>query len=138
MKVIIAGGRDMNDYKLVKTFCDAVLKNVPKNEIEIVSGACSTGVVTYVRPDGTNVCGADGCGEKYAAFHGYPCTIFPAHWDTHGKAAGGIRNQQMADYLEADKDGCILFWDGNSRGTEDMGRRAGKKGLKIRMKRYSK
>lgn len=46
-------------------------------------------------------------------------------WDTHGKAAGAKRNQQIVD----DADRVIAFWDGQSRGTKitiDMARRAGK------------
>ncbi len=119
MKVIIAGGRDFNDFDLLKKTCDAVLKNVAKDDIEIVSGCAN---------------GADKMGEQYARINGYPVKQFPADWDTHGKAAGPIRNQQMADYADA----LILFWDGLSKGSEDMGRRAGRKGLKIRMKRYAR
>ena len=137
MKVIIAGGRDCNDYVLVKKTLDAVFKNITE-PITIVSGVCSTGVRTFVRPDGTNVCGADGLGERYAADRGYTVESYPADWSKLGKAAGFIRNQQMANACEPGKDGCICFWDGMSRGTEDMARKATIRGLKIRLKKYSK
>ena len=39
MKVIIAGGRDFDDYILLKRKCDELLKDV--SEIEIVSGAAA-------------------------------------------------------------------------------------------------
>jgi len=41
---------------------------------------------------------------------------FPADWDTHGRAAGPIRNKQMAEYGDA----LLLIWDGESRGSANM------------------
>ena len=136
MKVIVAGGRDCNDYELVKKTLDNILKNV--KEVTIVSGACSTGVKTFTRPDGTSVCGADGLGEKYAAERGYTVEVYPANWAGLGKAAGFIRNQEMANACTPAVDGCVCFWDGQSRGTEHMARVATIRGLKIRLKRYGK
>lgn len=48
--------------------------------------------------------------------------FFPAKWDTYGKAAGMIRNKEMADYAIKDSEKAILFafWDGESRGTKGM------------------
>jgi hypothetical protein len=43
---------------------------------------------------------------------------WPADWDTHGKAAGGIRNQAM---LDSGIQGALVFAGGN--GTADMVRR---------------
>ena len=42
--------------------------------------------------------------------------LFPADWDKHGRAAGPIRNKQMADYADV----LIAVWDGKSRGTKNM------------------
>jgi hypothetical protein len=58
--------------------------------------------------------------------------VFPADWKTHGKAAGPIRNRQMAKNAEA----LIALWDGNSRGTKNMIETATKLGLKVYVKRY--
>ncbi len=44
-----------------------------------------------------------------------------ADWERHGKAAGFIRNEEMAELGAAL---CIAFWDGRSRGTADMVQRA--------------
>lgn len=57
---------------------------------------------------------------------------FPADWNAHGKAAGPIRNQQMAQ--EADV--LIAFWDGKSRGTKDMIEKATRAGLDMHVYRY--
>jgi len=67
--------------------------------------------------------GADGTdllGEQYAADRGYPIKKFPADWGLHGKAAGPIRNRQMAERADM----LIAFWDGESPGTRNMLRTA--------------
>jgi hypothetical protein len=114
MKVIIAGGREFNNYGLVKTKCDYFLKN--HGDIEIVSGRCSTGIKTFTTSDGINVFGADGLGELYAAENNYKVLPYPADWKMHGKAAGPIRNEQMAQEAHV----LIAFWDGISKGTKGM------------------
>ncbi len=101
MRVIIAGGRDFNDYELLENKCDFYLQNFNNRKIEIVSGTCK---------------GADKLGEQYAESRGYPVRRLPADWDKHGKVAGHIRNVQMSEYAEC----LISFWDGESRGTKDM------------------
>lgn len=66
--------------------------------------------------------GVDRSGENFVRIHanrGYPDVTlkqFPADWDTHGKAAGHIRNKQMADYADA----LLLIWDGESKGSANM------------------
>lgn len=60
--------------------------------------------------------GADQMGEKVASFMGIPIEEFPADWKRHGKAAGPIRNEEMAN----EADGLIVVWDGESRGTLNM------------------
>lgn len=60
--------------------------------------------------------GVDRAGEIWAADHMIPVKHFPADWNRHGKAAGPIRNGEMAEYA----DGALLLWDGVSRGTTNM------------------
>jgi hypothetical protein len=115
LKVIIAGSRDFDDYELLKEKCDAILKN--QKDVEIVSGGAR---------------GADRLGERYAEDMGFPIKRFPADWDTHGRAAGMIRNADMATYGDA----LIAFWDGRSTGTSGMISLARKKELKYRIIRY--
>lgn len=114
MKVIIAGGREFNNYELLRDSCDKILAN--QTEVEIVSGGAR---------------GADALGEKYAKEKNYPIKLFPADWSL-GKKAGYLRNQQMGDYADA----LIAFWDGQSKGTKHMIDIAKAKGLKLRIINY--
>ncbi|NMH86765.1 DUF2493 domain-containing protein [Flavivirga algicola] len=112
MKVIIAGGRNFDDYKKLFRFCNKVLSK--QTEIEIVSGTAK---------------GADKLGEKYANDSGYLIKRFPANWSKYGKSAGYRRNAQMAEYADA----LIAFWDGKSRGTKHMIDLAKRANLKVRV-----
>lgn len=118
-RVIIAGGRDFYNYELLKAKCDSILSSkAATRRIIVVSGAAK---------------GADKLGEEYAHEHGYTVEQYPADWNTHGKAAGPIRNAQMANSADA----LIAFWDGQSRGTQSMINIARAKGLPVRVIRYS-
>jgi len=70
--------------------------------------------------------GADEYGERLAKFWNIPLEIYPADWETHGKAAGFIRNQEM---LDSGIDLAVQFPGGN--GTADMRRRLDKAGVKV-------
>ena len=60
--------------------------------------------------------GADIWGRNWALSNGIPIKDFPADWEKYGKAAGVIRNKQMADYADA---AIVFIWDG-SRGSQNM------------------
>lgn len=115
MKIIIAGGRDFNDFDLLCQKTDIILSR--QSEIEIVSGTAN---------------GADKLGERYAQERGYPIKRFPADWSRWGKRAGYFRNEEMAEYADA----LIVFWDGSSRGTKHMIDIAIARGLDIRIIKY--
>ena len=117
MRVIIAGGRDFNDRKLLKEKCDKILGNTPREELQIVSGGAR---------------GADLCGEGYAQDNNIDYVVFNADWKKYGKKAGILRNEQMAKYSNA----LIAFWDGKSPGTKNMILTAKKLGLKVRIVKY--
>jgi len=59
--------------------------------------------------------GVDAMAEEVAQARGLRTHVLPADWTRHGKAAGFMRNQQIADYA----DRVTAFWDGSSRGTID-------------------
>lgn len=108
-KVIIAGGRDFDDYGMLMVRCDCILEG--KGDIEVVSGKQMS-----TDPKTGHKYGADYYGERYATSRGYAIKPFPAEWDKYGKMAGPIRNALMADYARA----LIAFWDGKTKGTKNM------------------
>lgn len=116
-KVIIAGCRDFADYELLKEKCDFYLQNQKPENVVIVSGHAS---------------GADALGERYAQERGLQLETYPADWKAHGRAAGPIRNAQMASVART----LIAFWDGKSRGTKNIIDTATKRGLKVAVVRY--
>lgn len=119
-RIIIAGGRDFNDYNLLKEKVDNLISEKRKtHQIYIVSGKAR---------------GADSLGEKYANENGLNIMEFPADWDKHGKSAGYKRNVEMAENADA----LIAFWDGDSRGTKHMVDIAKEKNLPTRIIRYKK
>lgn len=109
MRIIIAGGRDFYNYILLKSSFLELLKSFDfqwsKSDIEIVSGTAR---------------GADQLGEKLAKDYNLSLKKFPANWDSFGKRAGYIRNEQMAIYAKEDNGYLLAFWDGKSRGTKHM------------------
>ncbi|WP_049912962.1 SLOG family protein [Halococcus thailandensis] len=60
--------------------------------------------------------GVDQLGEDWAGEHDVPVKRFPADWDTHGRAAGPIRNEEMAKYADA----LVAIHVDESAGTADM------------------
>jgi len=97
MKLIIAGGRD---YELTDTDFGRLDVLMVLNDItEVVSGGAK---------------GADAGGEEWARRNHLPITHFFPDWKLNGRAAGPIRNRQMAEYA----DGVVLFPGG--RGTQNM------------------
>lgn len=118
-RVIIAGTRHFNDYKMLSAYCDKVLSNKAQtHEIIVLSGHCY---------------GTDLLGERYARERKYSCEIYAAEWSKFGLSAGHRRNRQMAEVADA----LIAFWDGESRGTKGMIEIAEGKGLMIRVKLYT-
>ncbi len=129
VRIIIAGGRDFDDYEVLKKSVHDVIYDL------VYDGRCSDYKCEVV--SGT-ARGADSLGEKFAVEKKFEVKRFPADWDTYGKRAGYIRNEQMAKY--AVSDGCygvlVAFWDGQSRGTKHMIDLANKHGLEVHVINY--
>ncbi len=104
LRAVVAGGRNYFFSERDKQWLDTLPIG------EVVSGCAR---------------GADSCGEEWANKRGIPVKRFPADWGTHGKAAGYLRNRQMAEYAEA----AVLFPGG--RGTASMMSEANRAGIKI-------
>ena len=98
MRIIVAGGRDFNDYALLHKKLDHLFSKITP---EIVCGEAR---------------GADSLGRRYAIERGLKIHSYPAQWDKYGKSAGYRRNEEMA----ANADGLVAFFDGQSKGTKHM------------------
>lgn len=112
VRILVFGGRDFTDSYQGYKVLNKVLSVVPKDKLAIISGMAR---------------GADTIGETWAKNNGIEVMEFPADWDTHKKAAGPIRNQQMLD--EGKPTGAIMFPGGT--GTADMAKRLQKAGVRI-------
>lgn len=108
--VLVCGGRDYADCEHLFGVLDLIHRKRP---IDVIIHG--------------NARGADSLAGAWAGSRGVGCMVFPADWQTHGKAAGAIRNQEMLDRGEPDS--VIAFPGG--RGTADMVRRARKAGIPV-------
>lgn len=101
-KLIVAGGRDFDRYHAVAHEITMLAnEELTDYAVSIVSGMAR---------------GADRMAWQFAQRANVQYYEFPADWDTHDKAAGHIRNREMAEFA----DGLLAFWDGESRGTKNM------------------
>ena len=116
MKVIICGGRDFDDLMLLAERMGHFTQRA--FHVQVISGKAK---------------GADSLGEIWARdFTDMPVLEFPADWDKHGRRAGWIRNNQMAEVATH----VVAFWDGKSRGTKMMIDIARDKDLPLKIIRY--
>lgn len=111
MKVIIAGSRHIQGVGMLD-FIESVVRASGFDVTEVVCGM-APGIDTY--------------GREWADFKWKPVRKLPADWKKHGKAAGPIRNREMAKYADA----LILIWDGKSRGSANMLDQARVHGLQV-------
>lgn len=118
IRIVVAGSRDFYDYAVLSERLDFYFSQQNQSHIQIVSGGAR---------------GADRLGERYAREHDINYTVFPANWNAHGKAAGMIRNRDMAEYGTH----LVAFWDGKSRGTKSMIETARAQGLTIRVVEFT-
>ena len=101
-KLAIVGSRDFKDYVLfTKTVTNALQEwGIGINELQyIVSGGAS---------------GADSLAAKFAIEQKVPLKEFLPDWDTHGKAAGPIRNKEII----ANATHVIAFPSSSGKGTQ--------------------
>lgn len=105
--IIIAGGRDFNDIRLalksLKKYC--IKRNLKPSDIQVVSGTAK---------------GADFIGEFIAKRLSIELKQFMPDWVRFGKLAGFKRNEEMAMYASENSGGCLVFWDGQSKGSLNM------------------
>lgn len=99
-KIIIAGGRDFDNYLLLRDNLNSLLRSKLPS-VQIVSGMAK---------------GVDTLAIQYAKEYNLSLKLFPANWDKYGKSAGYKRNIEMANYADA----LVAFWDSKSKGTAHM------------------
>lgn len=112
MRVLVCGGRDFRDERLMWDKLDELLFHSPWTGMTIIHGAAR---------------GADLLAGKYAKVQEYEVEVYPADWEQHGKSAGVIRNQVMLD--QGKPDFVVAFPGG--RGTAHMVSIAKKAGFKV-------
>lgn len=119
-RILVCGGRDFSNYRLLSQSLDKICiarewvwdKEYLMPAVVIISGMAK---------------GADTLAIEWAIVNWCTWEEYPADWETYGKAAGHIRNQQMID---EGKPNLIVALPGG-RGTADMIRRGKKAGVEI-------
>ncbi len=81
MRVIVCGSRYWRDEQRIKQEICALVSSY--GDVTVVHGDCPTG--------------ADAAARKWAESRGATEERHPADWLKHGRAAGPLRNQEMAD-----------------------------------------
>lgn len=114
MRVLVCGSRDWKKRGPIQLVLRGMIVEI---DTVVIHGAAP---------------GADSIAHMVAEELRFDCDPYPADWDTHGKKAGPIRNQQMLD--EGKPDVVFAFVTrplAESRGTADMVRRAKKAGVPV-------
>lgn len=111
MKLIIAGSRYLTEPFYIDMIGAAIAEHGWKPS-RVLSGRAK---------------GIDTLGEIWARENDIPVDPFPADWSVHGKAAGPIRNRQMAENAEA----LLLIRRKDSRGSLSMLNEARRLGLLV-------
>ena len=106
-RVLVCGGRNYVDEYMV----DLAIWSLDSSNLTIIHGGAR---------------GADSLAGQIAEAKGIPVEVHHADWETHGKAAGFIRNQKMLDSGVH----MVLAFPGGA-GTEDMKRRAKDAGVLV-------
>jgi hypothetical protein len=100
MKILVCGGRDFEDRDFVFRVLDDLHKQL--GFYTLIHGACPTG--------------ADKFADDWAKERGVAAWAFPANWRKHGRAAGPIRNRDMAERTSPD---FVVAFPGGA-GTRNM------------------
>lgn len=98
MIILVSGSRNYPD----KEQAMSVLRDNITQDDTVIHGDC---------PNSPDIWATDLAIELGATIKAYP-----ADWDTHGRAAGPIRNEQMVKDCEF----AVVFWDGKSKGTRNV------------------
>jgi len=114
-KLIIAGSRSINSAQTVlKALNESPweMGETDRNVYEIIHGGAD---------------GVDSIASEFCDRFDHAEVVFEPDWNEHGKAAGPIRNAEMAK----EGDALLAVWDGESSGTRSMVEKALDEGLDI-------
>lgn len=111
MRLIIAGSRDLTDPLYIDMMSAAIAQH-GWNPSRVLSGRAK---------------GIDTLGEIWARENDVEVEPYPADWNLHGKAAGPIRNRQMAENADA----LLLIRKRDSRGSLSMLNEANRLGILV-------
>lgn len=118
--LLVCGGRDFIDWKLLEERLDLYTKNLGK--LVVVQGDDK---------------GADNLAKAWALKRRHVSKTCYAEWDVHGKAAGPKRNAEMIELvLAAEERFAVAFWDGKSRGTGGCIQLIREVGIPLKIVRY--
>jgi len=106
IKALVCGGRDFADRQWLIKVLDTMRPDV------IIQGGAD---------------GADLIAKEWAMSRGKSYWTFPADWDSHGNAAGPIRNRQMVEW---GKPNVVLAFPGG-KGTANMVKLAKAAGIDV-------
>lgn len=101
--VIVAGSRSFSDRSLMYKKLDYYLQK--QDNALIIHGGAN---------------GADKYAAMYAKDRNIETKVFLPDWDKYSKKAGILRNIEMFEYASQFQNrGCVVFWDGKSKGTKN-------------------
>lgn len=113
IKVLVCGGRDYRDRRRVFEVLDGLVMDLARPPVStIIQGEAR---------------GADTLGKVWARSRRVRVESYAADWETHGRAAGPIRNKRMLD--EGRPDLVVAFPGG--RGTANMVEQARAAGVEV-------
>jgi hypothetical protein len=113
VNLLVCGSRHWFDYASIRDYLAAF---VDRGGVSILHGAAV----------GADIVASRACREL-----GLNCYAFPPDYETFGKDAPHVRNDEMLKHA----DRVVAFWDGESRGTASVIRKARKLGLPIEVVR---
>jgi hypothetical protein len=115
LRILICGDRNWNNFKIIEDF----ILTLPKDTV-IIEGDCR---------------GADKISGYLARKHGLEVIPVPAKWNTYGKKAGPIRNQEMLNKYKPEL--VVAFHNDikHSKGTKAMITQAIKAGIQVEIKK---
>lgn len=110
MRVVIFGSREYAHPLMVRTR----VRKLPAGTIVVVGGAP----------------GVDSVAQHTAEQEGLAVDLHAALWETHGRKAGHVRNDEM---LATDPELAIGFWNGTSPGTRSMIAKTEQRGIPLEL-----